>query len=132
MTVKRLLFLVICLWLINSLVCFQAANPFEKGFLVSVRSEQHMRAPHSLLVLINRYWQADHTADDPTAEKVNYRYRYLGTDPQNLDHVLYAVATGNCLFSNESTWLFFRSTGHRLKRRILPGEVNFLFRLTPF
>ncbi|MCQ6959177.1 hypothetical protein [Mucilaginibacter aquariorum] len=131
MVMRKLLFWLVSVWLINTMVCFHGSNPFEKGRNAISFNSNRSYAPENLLLwLINKQNNVQQEDQKPP-DKIKYRNRYIGSQYHRLQiiwKVVYRKNFGLITFLSP-VHAAFRALG---KSRTLVAACLLLFRLTPF
>ncbi|WP_158827444.1 hypothetical protein [Mucilaginibacter lacusdianchii] len=131
MALKKLLYILVSVWLINSLVCFHSSNPFEGSVSNSQSVQKHVRVPNNLLKLLASTHNGLGKDDDALPQKIKYSYRYMGSRYQSLGVVCQAFDLLKTSFCPSAELTSLASNPYYKVKRILSPDVP-IFRLTPF
>jgi hypothetical protein len=131
MPLKKLLYILLSVWLINALVCFQGSNVFDNGNRQIYHQATPRHIPNTLIRALRNSGREVEDNDDNTTEKISHNLRYFGRSSQIIDVYWTSIQrTNNAsnVAGKLSVQTFFRSVNSRW----LPSPEVPIFRLTPF
>jgi hypothetical protein len=131
MPLKKLMYILLSVWLINALVCFQGNNVFENGTQQFFNKAALHRIPNTLVRVLRNSGREVEKDDDGTTEKILHNLRYLSRHRQ-IVNVYWAAVQRNHTAKAIAAKLFGKTKLYTKTLYWLPSPDVSIFRLTPF
>ncbi|NCD71056.1 hypothetical protein [Mucilaginibacter agri] len=129
---KKWFNIVLCIWLINSVTYFHAANPFDYG------NDDETASAASFHPKLNTWFDCflhqSPVEDDSTPllpHKIDSHRRYVNTRSHGFGIYIPGIIT-SALFTVPKHLVFNCTSNYSIGVAMLPSYYNFLFRLSPF
>jgi len=129
---KKWLNIILCIWLVNAVTYFHAANPFEDNN--SDQPSLFASAHPTLNTWVDCFLHQAPLDDDTTPllpHKINNHRRYVNSRSHSFGTFIPGLLSSS-LFTVTKYLLFNCSSNYSIGVAMLPAYYNFLFRFSPF